>query len=264
MFCCHICHNIAIQIRQNHNFNALIEIRIQHFCTHSIHQTFLHFDLRVFLSDFSDCLNKITVYQLHNICLCNNRYIFLSIFSGKFKGCPGNPLASLFCLNFEIHRQIIAHLNALVTPDIFSLDIFPEKGPVNIFIRDFDRSDCRKKFQFSSQKAVCADQIWQTVTGSRCHHRSFHQYITGFDLRDHIGRQAFHFCHTILYGHSFNGTDLDFVCSDLISYQFHQHPQRLFHQNRADTVSRENADHNGIFFGDIFCLLCFFHFFNPS
>ena len=144
MLCRHIRHNIPVQIRKDNHLNSLVKFRIQHFSTHGVHQTLLNLDFRILLSYFSHSLDKIAIRQFDNVGLGDNGNIFLSVFPGIIKGCPGNPLTSLLRLHLKVHGQILIDLNALISPDIFALNIFPKKRPVNIFVRNLDGTDSCK------------------------------------------------------------------------------------------------------------------------
>ena len=130
----HIGDNVAIQVGEDDNLNALVKIGIHHLGGHSIHQTLLNLDFRILLSNLADCLDEVAVSQLDDVCLGDDGYIFLTGFPGVLKGCPGNALATLSRLHLEIHGQILVDLNALVAPDVLAFDVLAEEGPVDPFV----------------------------------------------------------------------------------------------------------------------------------
>ena len=190
MFCCHIGHDITVQIRKNHYFHPTVEVRIQHLRTHGIHQTFLNLDLRIFFSYFADGFDKVSVYQFYDIGFCDDRNIFLAVLSCVLKSGSRDAFASLLGLHFKVDRQIFIHLDAFIAPDVFTLDILAEECPVDIFFFDLDRTNCRKQFQFPAKQAVGTHQVRKTVSRSRCYHRSFQQNIAFFHFFEYLCRKT--------------------------------------------------------------------------
>ena len=221
MLCSYIGYDIAIQVRQNYNLNSLVELRIQHLCTHCINQTLLDLDFRIFLTNLADSLDKVAVSQLYNVRLGYDGHVLLAVLSCKFEGSSCDTLTSLFGLYLKVNRQVIIDLNALVAPDVLTLNVLTEEGPVNVLVRDLDRTDCCEQLQATAQQAVCGYQVRPRLAGTRGNHRSFDDDVAFFDLFEYIIRKALQLCGTVLNGHALNLADLnttacDFRCQQII------------------------------------------------
>ena len=209
MLCCHVGYDITVQVRQNYNLNALVEFRIQHLCAHCINQTLLDLDFRIFLTDLADSLNKVSVSQLHNVCLSYDGHILLAVLSCELESRSCNALAALFGLYLEVNCQIIIDLNALVAPDVLTLNVLTEEGPVDVLIRNLDRADCCEQLQATAQQAVCGYQVRPRLTGTRGNHRSLDEDVAFLDLFKYLVRKALQLCGTVLNGHALDLTDLN-------------------------------------------------------
>ena len=242
MLCSNVRYDITIQVRQNHNLNALVKFRIQHLCAHCVNQTLLDLDFRIFLTDLADSLDKVTVSQLHNICLGYDSHILFAVLSCELESRSCNALASLLGLYLEVDRQVIIYLNSLVAPDVLTLDVLTEESPVNVLVRNLDRADCCEQFKSTAQQAVCGYQVRPRLAGTRGNHRPLDEDIAFLDLFKYLVRKALQLCGTILNGHALNLTDLDASSCDFRCQQIIQNTQCLFHDDRANAVAWKHAD----------------------
>ena len=141
MLCCHIGYDISVEVRKYDYLDPLIELRIKHLCAHCIDKTLLNLDLRILLTDFADTLDEVSISQLYNVCLGNDRHVLLAVLSCEIKGCTGDSLSFLLGLYLEINCEVIIYLNTLVAPDVLALDILAEEGPVDVLLRNPDRTN---------------------------------------------------------------------------------------------------------------------------
>ena len=214
MLCSNVRYDVTIQVRKNYNLNALVELRIQHLRAHCINQTLLDLDFRIFLTDLADSLDKVAVSQLHNVCLGYDSHVLFAVLSCELESRSCNTLASLSGLHLEVNRQVIIDLNSLVAPDILTLDVLTEEGPVNVLVRNLDRTDCCEQFKSTAQQAVCGYQVRPRIAGSWGNHRPLDEDIAFLDLFKYLVRKALQLCGTILNGHTLNLTDLDASACD--------------------------------------------------
>ena len=180
------------------------------------------------------------------------------VLAGKLKRSAGNALAALLRLHLEVNGQIIVDLNALIAPDVLALDILAEECPVDVLVRDADRTHGGEQFQLTAQQAVGTNQIRQAVARTGCDHRTFQQHIALLDLGQHFRRQALQLGDAVFDRHALDFADLHLAALDFGRGQHAQYPQGLLHNDGADAVSGQDADDDFLFrrkVGGLFRLL---------
>ena len=190
MLCCNVGYDIAIQVRKYYNLDALVELRIQHLCAHCVNQTLLDLNLRILFADLANSLDEVSVSQFYDVCLSYDGHVLLAVLSCVLKSSSCDALASLLGLYLEVNSQVIVYLNALVAPDVLTLDVLTEESPVDVLIRNLDRTNCCEQLQATAEQAVCGYQVRPRLTGTRGNHRSFDEDIAFLDLFEYIVRKA--------------------------------------------------------------------------
>ena len=255
----HIGDDVAVEVRQYDDLDALIEAGVKHLCAHGIYETLLNLDFGVFLAHLAHSLDEVSVHQLDDVCLGNDGDILLVVLAGKLKRSAGDTLTALLRLHLEVNGQIIVDLNALIAPDVLALDILAEECPVDVLVRDADRTHGGEQFQLTAQQAVGTNQIRQAVARTGCDHRTFQQHIALLDLGQHFRRQALQLGNAVFDRHTLDFADLHLAALDFGRSQYTQHTQCLLHNDGTDAVAGQDANDDFVFGGKIGRLFCLFH-----
>ena len=254
----HIGDDVAVEVRQHNDLDALIEAGVKHLCAHGIYETLLNLDFGVFLAHLAHSLDEVAVHQLDDVRLGDDGDILLVVLAGKLKRSAGNALAALLRLHLEVNSQIVVDLNSLVAPDVLALDILAEERPVDILIRDTDGAHGGEQFQLTAQQAVGTNQIRQAVARTGRYHRAFQQHIALLDLGQHFRRQALQLGNAVFDRHTLDFADLHLAALDFGRSQYTQHTQCLLHNDGTDAVAGQDANDDFLFrrkVGGLFRLL---------
>ena len=240
---CDIGYDITVEVWKNHHLDAGVKLRIGHLRCHRIDESVLHLDLRILLcTDAVNGLQEVTICKLYDVGLRYDGDVGLAILACKLERGTCDTLCARLCADLEIDTEVLIDLDTLIAPDVLTLDVLAEEGPVDALIRHLDRTYGCEEVEASAKQGVCGYEVWIWITRSRCYERALHEYVTLLALLHDIRRKRLHKLGSTLDGHARDLVKLDTTRGDLRLQQLIYDTNRLLHDDRTDAIARQDAD----------------------